>query len=118
LEELRETLGDEGEDASTPLSQLLTALRLGRSPLASLLDQPDTAALLDVVHKAIRNAGDLQGVLGPAVRQGMDAAGVESLEIVYRCPLHYCVGRTSADVTEFPPHCKISGKELIRERLP
>lgn len=117
LMEFRETLGDDGTSVSTPLSKLVAALQPGsNSPTRP--GQSDIAALLDMVHKAVRKAGDPQGIFGSAIRQGINAVGVESLEIVYRCPLLYCAGRTGAEVTEFPPRCQVSGEELIRERLP
>ncbi len=116
LDELRVTLGDDGTDSSTPLAQLLTALRVipGQGDQA---DRPDLLQLLDAVDKAVRRAGDAWGTYGPADRYGGDAVGVQSVAIVYRCPLRQCIGRSDAEVTSFPPRCEISGRDLLRERL-
>jgi hypothetical protein len=88
------------------LPRLLTAVQAGQ----------DLVDLLDAVHAAVQAAGDARGVYGQA-RRGVDAVGVESLEIVYRCPLRVCSGRDEAEVTELPPRCSISGQELPREPL-
>ncbi|GAB7186770.1 hypothetical protein ATKI12_6601 [Kitasatospora sp. Ki12] len=109
LDEIRATLGDDGTDASAPLPRLLTAIQA--SP------RQDVANLLDALHAAVQAAGDAPGVYGQADLRGIDAVGVESLEIVYRCPLRVCSGRDESELTQFPPRCSISGQELPRESL-
>ncbi|GLV99151.1 hypothetical protein ADK52_12170 [Streptomyces sp. WM6372] len=109
LAELRGTLG---ADPSGPLPRLEAVIRTGPAQ-----GGPDLAALLDDVHSALQVAGDALGVYGQSDFRGVDAAGVESLEIVYRCPLRVCNGRDEDEITEFPARCSVSGRELPREAL-
>ncbi|MEU2855649.1 hypothetical protein [Streptomyces syringium] len=105
LAEIRETLGE--------LSKAL--LRRLERALEAVTAEQDLAEALDELHRALQRAGDAPGVYG--YRLPFNAAGLTSLQIVYRCPLQRCAGRSSADVTQFPPRCAISGRELLRERL-
>ncbi|MGS2646643.1 hypothetical protein [Streptosporangium sp. LJ11] len=75
--------------------------------------------LLDVVHEAvIRATGDSWGIYGNLNRHPGELPGVESLEIVYRCPLGRCAGRLREEVRTFPPTCDLAdGRRLDRERL-
>jgi hypothetical protein len=107
LAEIRATLGDVGTDASTPLQRLLAALRAGRSE--------DIASALTAVHTALRVAGDAPGIFGHT--RGLEALGVHSFEIVYRCPLRVCNGRGEAEAAIDPPRCAVNGQPLRRERL-
>ncbi|WP_086823303.1 hypothetical protein [Streptomyces sp. NRRL B-24572] len=106
--------------------------------LAALLDEDDDAlraleaavgrpaaddvsllALLDTLHTAVRGAGDPSGVYGAMGRSVMPA-GVGDLDVVYRCPLQVCIGRSGHEVDEDVPRCRFApaGTVLIRERLP
>ncbi|GAA3908882.1 hypothetical protein GCM10023084_71370 [Streptomyces lacrimifluminis] len=105
LAEMREMLGEQGEAL---LGRLEGALEDDAA-------EQDLAAVLDELHRALQRAGDAPGVYG--YRLPFNAAGLSSLQIVYRCPLRRCAGFSRAEVTEFPPHCAISGGELLRERL-
>ncbi|MFE0135761.1 hypothetical protein ACFWY6_29940 [Streptomyces sp. NPDC059037] len=107
MDEIHGTLGAGGSEASAPLQRLLAAVRAGQ----------DVTDLLDAVHAAVQAAGDALGVYGQAGHRGLDAVGVESLEIVYRCPLRVCSGWDESDAPQFPPRCSISGQELPREYL-
>jgi hypothetical protein len=105
LDELRELLGD---DDAEQLSQLLAAVGAG---------EPDqvVADLLDELSEAVQNAGDMAGIFGFDTSRG-DAAGLDPLEIIYRCPLRRCMGRAEAD---HQPFCAVSPARLplLRERL-
>ena len=107
LQEIRSTLGDEETDPATPLRKLLDMVSVGRTP--------DLADALSAVHDALRAAGDARGVYGN--HRSLVPVGVRNLEIVYRCPLARCDGRTGDDIGDDPPTCAISGQELLRERL-
>lgn len=106
--------------------------------LAALLDEDDDAlrsleaavgrpaaddvsllALLDALHTAVRGAGDPSGVYGAMGRNVMPA-GVGDLDVVYRCPLQVCIGRSGHEVDDDVPRCRFApaGTALIRERLP
>lgn len=108
-----------------------------RDELAELLDEDDATlraveaavgspaaddgsltALLDALHAAIRRAGDPSGVYGETGRSVMPA-GVADLDVVYRCPLQLCIGRSGHEVDN-APHCRfaLADTALIRERLP
>ncbi|WP_280423368.1 hypothetical protein [Nocardia carnea] len=107
LAEISGTLGDDGTDTSTPLQQLLGAVRSSRSV--------DIAPALHAVHTALRVAGDAPGIFGHT--RSLEALGVHSFEVVYRCPLQVCVGRGDAGTGAEPPRCAVSGQPLRRERL-
>src|SRR5579859_6599109 len=85
LAELRQLLRDEGDDQTSVLSQLLAAVRARES------DQV-VADLLDELNEAVQDAGDMAGIFGFDTSRG-ESAGLETLEIVYRCPLRRCTGR-------------------------
>jgi hypothetical protein len=106
LDELRDLLGEEG---NALLERLQIAVRA----------RADPGELLDLVHSAVQAAGDERGVYGHEERSGIVAAGIASVEIVYRCPLKRCAGRVRTEVREFPPRCPLSPgeAELVRERL-
>jgi hypothetical protein len=82
-------------------------------------DDASLTALLDALHAAVRRAGDPSGVHGGAGRSVMPA-GVADLDVVYRCPLRLCVGRSGHEVDDDVPRCRFAPAEtaLIRERLP
>ncbi|MGW5381070.1 hypothetical protein [Nocardia sp. NPDC003963] len=107
LAEIRDTLDDAGTDTSTPLQRLLVALQAGRSE--------DIGPALNAVHTALRVAGDAPGIFGHT--RGPAAVGVQSFEIVYRCPLRVCNGRGDTGAALDPPRCAVSGEPLRRERL-
>ncbi|WP_019065467.1 hypothetical protein [Streptomyces prunicolor] len=109
-----------------------------RDDLAALLDEDDAAlcaveaavggppaddisltALLDALHTAVRGAGDPSGVYGGTGR-GVMPAGVADLDVVYRCPLQLCIGRSGPEADNDLPRCQFAPGEtaLIRERLP
>ncbi|MFH8569153.1 hypothetical protein [Streptomyces sp. NPDC017993] len=82
-------------------------------------DDGSLSALLDSLHTAVRRAGDPLGVYGGAGRSVLPA-GVGDVDIVYRCPLQLCIGRSGHEVDGEVPHCGFAptGTALIRERLP
>ncbi|MGQ4380274.1 hypothetical protein ACN6K9_003646 [Streptomyces sp. SAS_267] len=112
LDDLTAVLGT--ADPSGPLPQLTAALRAlpGQNGPGQ-----DLADLLNQVHVALQAAGDASGAYGQTDFRGVDVAGAESLEIVYRCPIRVCRGRDEAEIATFPAHCSISGRELPREIL-
>lgn len=113
LDEIRAELHDPGTDPATPLQRLLAALSPGAATAPA-----DLAELLAAVHTALMAAGDPYGIYGDTARiGGGDLIGVETVEIVYRCPLARCTGRMWSEVTEAAPVCSVSGAELLRERL-
>jgi hypothetical protein len=107
LDELRQVLHDDGHDAGSVLALLLAALRDGK-PVA----QP-----LEDVHQAVQRAGDELGIYGEHRTRSAEAVGVAPAEIVFRCPLGKCLGRSFDEVAQFPPHCVVNGAELVRDRL-
>lgn len=128
----------QAEAAGLRAAEALSYICTHRDELAALLDEDDTALraleaavggpavdaasftdLLDVLHTAVRRAGDPSGVYGGAGR-GVMPAGVGDLDIVYRCPLHLCIGRSGHEVDGNVPRCRFApaGAALIRERLP
>ena len=115
LDELRERLGEDGAGFSAPLGRLLAALREadGAKPDA------DIAGLLGEVDAAVRQAGDAYGVYGfGGTRRG--TSGMEALQVVFRCPLQRCAGRSADQVAgRSQPVCAVSQEQrpLIRERL-
>ncbi|MEW2353610.1 hypothetical protein [Spirillospora sp. NPDC029432] len=116
--EISAVLGGNDTGPFEPLDRLLDVLRewRGTDPDSSFEQEADR--LLELVHAALVNMGDEYGVYGNAgFRSAIDAAGVEGLEIVYRCPLRLCAGRDEVDVVEFPPRCSVNGAPLPRERL-
>ncbi|MHB6910205.1 hypothetical protein [Streptomyces sp. CB02959] len=88
---------------------------VGRPPA----DDGSLTALLDALHTAVRHAGDPSGVYGGTGRSVMPT-GVADLEVVYRCPLQLCIGRSGYEVDDGVPRCQFASGEtaLIRERLP
>lgn len=109
-----------------------------RDDLAALLDENDTAlravedavggstaddvsliALLDALHAAVRRAGDPSGVYVGTGRNVIPA-GVADLDVVYRCPLQLCIGRSGHEVDDDVPRCGFDPGDsaLSRERLP
>ncbi|NUP28333.1 MAG: hypothetical protein HOQ44_16870 [Nocardia sp.] len=107
LAEIRATLGDTGTDGATPLQRLLTAVHAGRSE--------DIGPAQNAVHTALRVAGDAPGIFGHT--RSLEAVGVHSFEIAYRCPLQVCNGRGDAGAVIDAPQCAVSGRPLLRERL-
>jgi hypothetical protein len=107
LDELRQLLNDADDEAS-PLSRLLMAVRT-RKPEQVIAD------LLDELNEAVQDAGDMAGIFGFDVNRGNDA-GLDALEIVFRCPLRRCAGRADAGRQ---PFCALSPAHLplLRERL-
>jgi hypothetical protein len=112
LDELRELLHDDGILPLRPLGRLLGVLRAGPA-------RDDVVAPLDAVDEAVRQAGDPYGVYGPVSTRRGDPSGMESLQIVFRCPLHLCTGRTASEVGRSVPVCSVSPQQLPldRERL-
>jgi hypothetical protein len=108
LDELRQLLNDDDNDETSPVSRLLAAVR-ARKP------QQVVADLLDELNEAVQDAGDMVGIFGFDVNRG-DDAGLDALEIVFRCPLARCAGRADADRQLF---CALSPARLplLRERL-
>ena len=106
LGDLRAALDDDGTDPDSVVERLLAALRGGSA----------VTALLDELNLAVRQAGDALGIYGQQDR-GLEAVGTEQMEIVFRCPLGKCTGRSFDEVADFPPHCSVNGAELIRDRL-
>lgn len=106
LSEIEMMLSTYGSRGPGPLERLVAAIPAGT----------DLDVLLDELDAAIREAGDVLGVHDNADR-GITAVGVEAMEIVYRCPLQRCTGRSRGEVGRLAPTCDISGRELLRERL-
>ncbi|MEU1535879.1 hypothetical protein [Streptomyces fagopyri] len=88
---------------------------VGRPPA----DDVSLAVLLDALHAAVRRAGDPSGIYGGTGRS-VTPAGVADLDVVYRCPLQLCIGRSGHEVGDDVPLCQVASVEtaLIRERLP
>ena len=111
--DLRRSSGQELQQDPEPLQRLVEAFRSGS----------DLAAPLQGLHDALLNAGDPTGVWGhvqPGSR-GVSLAGNDPdmpFEVVYRCPLGRCAGRSPDNTTIFPLMCALSGKELIQKTLP
>ncbi|MER7038008.1 hypothetical protein [Streptomyces microflavus] len=120
------------------IAKALSYVCAHRDELAALLDEDDAAlravgavvggpaadtvsltALLDALHAAVRRAGDPSGVYGGSGRSVMPA-GVADVDVVYRCPLQMCIGRSTHEVHDDLPRCQFASAEtaLIRERLP
>jgi len=123
LQELRQTLQDDGTDPSTPIARLLSACRAGPPRAEDEKNPPirsSVAELLDNLHAAVQAAGDILGVYPYGESRSAEPAGVQSLEIVYRCPLHVCAGRSASEVTDTHPVCFVGLRmpQLLRERLP
>lgn len=108
LDELRQLLNDDDGDEASPLYRLLAAVRTRQSKQV-------VAELLDELNEAVQEAGDMAGIFGFDVSRG-DDAGLDALEIVFRCPLGRCAGRADADRQLF---CALSPARLplLRERL-
>jgi hypothetical protein len=122
LAELRQTLQDNGCDPSTPISRLLRVCRAGPPPADDRKNtdsQPSLAELLDEVHTAVQAAGDILGVYVYDESRSVEPAGVQSVEIVYRCPLNLCAGRSAREAVDAHPVCSLGHRlpELLRERL-
>jgi len=112
LDELRDLLGDDGSDPDKPLTRLVTALR----------EQPqetEVAGLLDALHAAVQATGDEMGIYGLGGSRRGGLSGMEVLQIVFRCPLNRCAGRSAEQVTGPAPVCTVSPGRLPlrRERL-
>ncbi|MER6460444.1 hypothetical protein ABT278_08240 [Streptomyces sp. NPDC001228] len=108
------------DELATLLDEDTAALRaveaaVGRPPA----DDVSLAALLDALHAAVRRAGDPSGVYGGSGRSAIPA-GVADQDVVYRCPLQLCIGRSGHEVGDDVPRCRFTPAEkaLIRERLP
>ncbi|MFE7272971.1 hypothetical protein [Streptomyces sp. NPDC057623] len=129
---------DRAEPTGLRIAGALSYVCRRRDELAALLAGNDTAlhaletaagrptvddalltGLLDTLHRAVRQAGDPFGVYGGTGR-GVMPAGVGDLDVVYRCPLRLCTGRSGGEVDGDVPHCRFapSGTALVRERLP
>jgi hypothetical protein len=106
---LRELLNDDGEDPRTPLGQLLTVARAEEAGVNAI-------GPLDLVDSAVRQAGDLFGVYGPASTRRGGPSGMEALQIVFRCPLRLCTGRLASEVRRSVPVCSLSPRRLPLER--
>lgn len=128
LDELRELLGDDGSNPSTPLTRLVGALQAGETPpprhpggeqSGEQPAGPYIAGLLNEVHAAVQAAGDALGIYPAGPSRGGGLSGMEVLRIVFRCPLHQCAGRPADKVTGPRPVCTVSPKQLplIRERI-
>lgn len=111
LDELRDLLGDDGSDPDKPVTRLVTALREQRQ-------ETEVAGLLDAVHAAVQASGDEMGIYGFGSRRG-GLSGMEVLQIVFRCPLNRCAGRSAEQVAGPAPVCTVSPARLPlrRERL-
>jgi len=110
LDPIRITLqSDDGGDASLLLS-LVDAVKQG--------DDEATRERLDLLHAALRRAGDALGVYGQHDRV-LRPVGLDDgpLELFYRCPLDRCSGRGWSAATAEPVRCNISGQDLRRERM-
>ncbi|AZQ35791.1 hypothetical protein EJ357_21710 [Streptomyces cyaneochromogenes] len=97
-----------------------TALRALEAAVAGpVADDASLSPLLDTLHRAVRRAGDPFGVYGGTGRS-VTPAGVGDLDVVYRCPLQLCTGRSGHEVDGDPPNCRFApqGTALVRERLP
>ncbi|SOE32594.1 hypothetical protein SAMN05442782_9562 [Streptomyces sp. OK228] len=101
------------DEEAVSLHNLAAVVSLGAPGDASL------TTLLDTLHTAIQRAGDPTGVYGGPGRN-LTPAGVSDLEIVFRCPLRLCIGRSAHEVGGDAPRCRFDPAEavLIRERLP
>ncbi|MFE1437451.1 hypothetical protein [Streptomyces sp. NPDC058739] len=108
-EELREVLGDDGTDPSTPLARLRAACGGERGEIVGVLGEVDAA---------LRAAtGGFVSIHGVGESRPGQLSGLEPLEHVFRCPLRQCTGRHGSEVAEARPVCSLSRRELIRERL-
>lgn len=128
----------QAEAAGLRVAKALSYVCGHRDELAVLLDEDDVSlrelaarvsrcapgdstltALLEALHTAIQRAGDPSGVYGGAGRN-LIPAGVGDLEIVYRCPLRLCIGRSGHEVGGDASRCRFdpAGAALLRERLP
>ncbi|MGV9633337.1 hypothetical protein ACWDO0_04095 [Nocardia rhamnosiphila] len=107
LEDIRSVLEDDGSDHGTPLNRLLAVVHSD--------GVTDLGVALDAVHTALQAGGDARGLYGH--HRAATPIGVHHLEIVYRCPLARCTGRTAAEVHDDPPRCALTERELLRERL-
>ncbi|QKG19731.1 hypothetical protein [Actinomadura verrucosospora] len=111
LDELR-TLLEETDDAAARLTRLVAALRADPRP-----PEAELSALVGDLHAAMQAAGDPWGMRPPQQRGSVGAAGVESVAVVYRCPLGVCAGRDADEVDRLPVRCAVTGRDLVRERL-
>ncbi len=107
LEDIRSVLGDDGSDTATPLNRLIAAVHSDSAT--------DLGGALDAVHTALQAGGDARGLYGH--HRTPTPIGVHHLEVVYRCPLARCTGRTADEVHDDPPRCALTERELLRERL-
>ncbi|WP_063057494.1 hypothetical protein [Nocardia sienata] len=107
LEDIRSVLGDDGADPGSPLNRLLAVVRSGSAT--------GFGVALEAVHTALQARGDARGLYGH--HRSATPIGVRHLEVVYRCPLARCMGRTADEVHDDPPRCALTGRELLRERL-
>jgi hypothetical protein len=108
----RSSQEEQGQDPA-PVLGIMEAIRAGS----------DLAGPLRGLHTALLKAGDPTGVWGhvqPSFRDVTlvgDDPGM-AFEVVYRCPLGRCSGRTPDNTTTFPLTCDLSGRELIKKTLP
>ncbi|GAA1945609.1 hypothetical protein GCM10009837_84540 [Streptomyces durmitorensis] len=109
LGEVRELLNDDGALPGTPLGRLLSVLREGGTGA-------EVSGLLDMVDEAARRAGDQHGVYGPDNTRRGEPSGMEALQIVFRCPLRLCTGRSAREVGRSVPVCPVSPQRLPLER--
>ncbi|WP_447035811.1 hypothetical protein [Streptomyces sp. DSM 118878] len=85
--------------------------------------QPDPSAfqnLLQVLHEAVKAAGDPLGVWHASAQRSLHlpgASGGAPFESLYRCPIGRCAGRLPDQSTVFPLTCTITGRELERTIL-
>ncbi|MFF0744992.1 hypothetical protein ACFYVL_31785 [Streptomyces sp. NPDC004111] len=114
-----EEIQNDNDSVSEPLSRLLPLLRANARQLGtpSPDDRQHIADLLNAIHEALQAGEDALGLFGHAMRSPVDAVGVDSLDVVYRCPLALCTGRLEREITGALPRCSVNGAELRREHL-
>ncbi|WP_330334596.1 hypothetical protein OHS33_35770 [Streptomyces sp. NBC_00536] len=104
---IRTTLETYGAQGAAPLEHLLSALREGQDPAASL----------DSLHEALLALGDASGIRGRD--RGVNPRGVgpaRAAERVLLCPTGQCARHAWPEGPE-TPRCRISGQPLRSERL-
>lgn len=94
-----------------------------RRVMEAFLDGGDLADPLQGLHTALLKAGDPTGVWGHVQPSSRSVSLVGNtpdvpFELVYRCPLGRCAGRSPDNTTIFPLICALSGRELIQKTLP
>ena len=97
----------------------------------ALREQKPISELLEGLHHAIVNGGDVHGVYGHATRgtSGTDSGGNRALtglglgsarraEVVFLCPIGCCTRFAVAETTvSEPPYCDIGASAMRWERL-